>query len=101
VKKLISMFFCAVLSLMLLVPANAEGNLVATGTTTYNRAMDTTGTGAGTNGTATAPGVNTYGANNFRGTAAANDNNDMDWGWLGLLGLIGLAGLRGRNRERT
>ncbi|WP_157373549.1 WGxxGxxG family protein [Thermobacillus composti] len=31
--------------------------------------------------------------------AATDNNNDFDWGWLGLLGLIGLAGLRGRNRE--
>lgn len=32
-------------------------------------------------------------------TNAAN-NNDTDWGWLGLLGLIGLAGMMGRNRDR-
>ncbi|MUT67761.1 WGxxGxxG family protein [Paenibacillus sp. NEAU-GSW1] len=38
-------------------------------------------------------------ANRYRTTAA--DDNDMDWGWLGLLGLIGLAGLRNRGRERT
>lgn len=30
---------------------------------------------------------------------ADSDNNDVDWGWLGLLGLLGLAGLvRGRDR---
>jgi MYXO-CTERM domain-containing protein len=27
------------------------------------------------------------------------NDNDRDWGWLGLLGLIGLAGLRGRRRD--
>ncbi|QYR24182.1 WGxxGxxG-CTERM domain-containing protein [Paenibacillus sp. sptzw28] len=87
---------------MLLIPAHAEGHLVGTHGTAYTTGTGTgTGTGAGINGTATAPGMNTYGANNYRGTAAANDNNDMDWGWLGLLGLIGLAGLRNRNRERT
>ncbi len=32
---------------------------------------------------------------------AANTDNDMDWGWLGLLGLLGLAGLRNRNRETS
>lgn len=37
--------------------------------------------------------------NNFRATAATDNN--MDWGWLGLIGLLGLTGLRGRNRERT
>lgn len=38
-------------------------------------------------------------ANNYRATAA-DDNDGIDWGWLGLLGLIGLAGMRGRDRER-
>lgn len=33
--------------------------------------------------------------------AAANNDNGMDWGWLGLIGLAGLVGLRGRNPERT
>lgn len=28
-----------------------------------------------------------------------NDDNDFDWGWLGLLGLAGLAGLAGRKHE--
>jgi MYXO-CTERM domain-containing protein len=27
---------------------------------------------------------------------ATRDDDDMDWGWIGLLGLIGLAGLMGR-----
>jgi MYXO-CTERM domain-containing protein len=30
--------------------------------------------------------------------ATRDDDNDMDWGWIGLLGLIGLAGLA-RRRE--
>ncbi|MCA0757171.1 WGxxGxxG-CTERM domain-containing protein [Paenibacillus sp. N4] len=38
---------------------------------------------------------------NYRTNAAATNDNDMDWNWLGLLGLAGLLGLRGRNRERT
>ena len=28
--------------------------------------------------------------------ATRDDDDDMDWGWIGLLGLIGLAGLMGR-----
>jgi hypothetical protein len=28
-----------------------------------------------------------------------NNDNDFDWGWLGLLGLAGLAGLAGRKRH--
>jgi hypothetical protein len=52
---------------------------------------DTTGIGNyGTNNT----------GNNYQANAATNDN-DFDWGWIGLAGLVGLAGLRGRNRERT
>ncbi|MBP3962842.1 WGxxGxxG-CTERM domain-containing protein [Paenibacillus sp. DLE-14] len=39
-------------------------------------------------------------AGNYRANAV-NDDNDMDWGWLGLLGLIGLAGLRSRNHDRN
>ncbi|SFI54412.1 hypothetical protein SAMN02799624_01295 [Paenibacillus sp. UNC496MF] len=37
---------------------------------------------------------------NYRANAVDNDN-DFDWGWLGLLGLIGLAGLRSRNHDRN
>lgn len=39
----------------------------------------------------------TFRTNNLR-TNAVNDNN-VDWGWLGLLGLLGLAGLTGRNKN--
>lgn len=35
---------------------------------------------------------------NYR--AAATNDNDTDWGWLGLLGLVGLAGMMGRGRDR-
>jgi len=31
-------------------------------------------------------------------SAPSREDNNMDWGWLGLLGLIGLAGLRRRDR---
>jgi MYXO-CTERM domain-containing protein len=27
------------------------------------------------------------------------EDNDSDWGWLGLIGLAGLAGLAGRKRQ--
>ncbi|WP_017318904.1 WGxxGxxG family protein [Mastigocladopsis repens] len=42
-------------------------------------------------GATTAPGTTTE-------TRTADDNN-FDWGWLGLLGLLGLAGLAGRKRN--
>lgn len=29
------------------------------------------------------------------------EDNNFDWGWLGLLGLLGLAGLAGRKEEPT
>ncbi|MGO4108185.1 WGxxGxxG family protein [Paenibacillus sp. YAF4_2] len=41
---------------------------------------------------------NSVRTNSYRANAA--DDNDFDWGWLGLLGLIGLAGLRNRGRDR-
>lgn len=28
------------------------------------------------------------------------EDNNFDWGWLGLLGLLGLAGLAGKNKHR-
>ncbi|HEY9668997.1 MAG TPA: WGxxGxxG family protein [Coleofasciculaceae cyanobacterium] len=34
-------------------------------------------------------------------TVAVEDDNDTDWGWLGLLGLLGLAGLLGKKRRAT
>lgn len=41
----------------------------------------------------------TYTTTPRQGVDAVNDDNDFDWGWLGLLGLIGLAGLAGRKNE--
>jgi hypothetical protein len=39
--------------------------------------------------------------NNIQRTAAGTQDNDRDWGWIGLAGLLGLLGLRGRdNRGR-
>ncbi len=32
-------------------------------------------------------------------TVTTYDNNDFDWGWLGLTGLLGLAGLAGKKRR--
>jgi LPXTG-motif cell wall-anchored protein len=34
-----------------------------------------------------------------QGVDNTDNNNDFDWGWLGLLGLGGLAGLAGRKRR--
>ncbi|MEB3281846.1 MAG: WGxxGxxG family protein [Lyngbya sp.] len=34
-------------------------------------------------------------------TLEYEDDNDFDWGWLGLIGLAGLAGLRGRKHDET
>jgi MYXO-CTERM domain-containing protein len=34
-----------------------------------------------------------------RPIADTRDDDDSNWGWLGLLGLIGLAGLLGRDRS--
>ncbi len=59
--------------------AGADGSY-----TGYGHGYGTTGTG-------------TYGTNSYN--ALATDDDNMDWGWLGLLGLLGLAGLRGRNRD--
>lgn len=48
--------------------------------------------------TTTTPG-DTYTTSPRQDVNTANDDNDFDWGWLGLLGLIGLAGLAGRKHE--
>jgi hypothetical protein len=37
--------------------------------------------------------------NNIQRTAAGTQDNDRDWGWIGLAGLLGLLGLRGRDRD--
>lgn len=51
--------------------------------------MSTTGTNTGN-----------YDTSSYRAYATTADDNDMDWGWLGLIGLLGLAGLRGRDKRR-
>ena len=33
-------------------------------------------------------------------TTDMDDDNDMEWGWIGLLGLAGLLGLRGRDERK-
>lgn len=33
-------------------------------------------------------------------TANMDDDDDMEWGWLGLLGLLGLAGLKRRDDRK-
>jgi MYXO-CTERM domain-containing protein len=33
--------------------------------------------------------------------ATTTQDDDSDWGWIGLLGLAGLAGLAGRRRDNT
>jgi hypothetical protein len=39
---------------------------------------------------------------NQPGVVYENEDNDFDWGWLGLFGLLGLAGLAKKNdREPT
>ena len=34
-----------------------------------------------------------------RGVIYETEDNDFDWGWLGLIGLFGLAGLGGKKRR--
>jgi MYXO-CTERM domain-containing protein len=36
---------------------------------------------------------------NEPGIVYENEDDDFDWGWLGLLGLLGLAGLAKKNRQ--
>jgi len=77
-KKILASFLAGLsLALVLAVPAFAENNNMNTND------MNT----------------NNVNANNYNANATGNDN-DMDWGWLGLIGLAGLAGLRRRNPER-
>ncbi|WP_143089006.1 WGxxGxxG family protein [Paenibacillus sp. UNC496MF] len=79
----------------------SAGVLSARGTVT-NNAND----GGMNNQTYNSQGMN---ANSYNATSttggnyranAANDNNGMDWDWLGWLGLLGLIGLRGRSHNR-
>lgn len=87
-KGLAGFLAAALLSLMLAVPAFAQGE-----------ADTTTGGTAVNNGTANTQG--TYqGGTGTTGMFGTADNGGTDWGWLGLLGVIGLAGLFGGNRNR-
>jgi hypothetical protein len=108
-NKMLKLILTSVLMFSLAFPALAEGtrNTAATnGVTTNrvdnfdrdNRMFDMNGVNNRMdNRTTTDFRTNNFDNGNFRTTAA--DDNDMDWGWLGLLGLIGLAGLFNRNRE--
>lgn len=58
----------------------------------HQAAVSQTETAPDTTGTTTAPGAQVQGTD-------YENNNDFDWGWLGLLGLAGLAGLAGRKRD--
>lgn len=77
--KKICMSFLAAMSIacMLVVPVSAENN----------------------NRNANDMNANNVNARSYNTNAATNDN-DIDWGWLGLIGLAGLAGLRRRTPER-
>jgi MYXO-CTERM domain-containing protein len=37
--------------------------------------------------------------NNLRRTATGTQDDDYDWGWIGLAGLLGLLGLRRRDNR--
>jgi len=107
-KKLTMLAFVLLLSLGFAAASFAENTTGTTATTDHTTGM----TGTATDGTYTGNGFanpfrNTMNGANTRGTrtydtsyARANDN-DVDWGWLGLLGLIGLAGLWSRDRQRS
>lgn len=43
--------------------------------------------------------MNRYNPTPVTNPAATDDDDDTDWGWLGLLGLAGLLGLRRRDRD--
>ncbi|WP_410768093.1 WGxxGxxG family protein [Fontibacillus sp. BL9] len=80
-KSLTAMLVTALISAVLVLPASAYGN--NTNGTDMN---NTTG--------------GNYSTNNVRANAANNNDNGMDWGWLGLIGLLGLAGMRRRETDR-
>ncbi|KQO04619.1 WGxxGxxG family protein [Paenibacillus sp. Leaf72] len=93
-KKLFPLLFTLViLSSALSIPAFAQGT-PSLSHATNNSQMNSYGTNNNTEGNTN------LNANNYR-TNATTDDNDFDWGWLGLLGLAGLFGLRSRDRERT
>ncbi|WP_114383559.1 WGxxGxxG family protein [Paenibacillus prosopidis] len=98
---LICIFAC--LTLVFAIPAFADNGNTGTMGTYNNRGINNTAPDTGMR-TDMNRGINqtnrALGTDNYRATAAGDDNN-MDWGWLGLIGLLGLAGLRNRDRERT
>lgn len=94
-KKICSLLFVfAILSSALSIPAFAQESnrvdMMAMDNSTSNATMSGYGTDRALN----------MNANNYRTNAATDDNNN-NWGWIGLLGLAGLFGLRKSNRERT
>jgi hypothetical protein len=110
-KKLTMLAFVLLLSLGFAAASFAENTTGTTGTTATTD--HTTGmTGTTTDGTYTGNGfanpfrnpmngVTTRGTRTYDTSYARANNNDVDWGWLGLLGLIGLAGLWSRDRQRS
>jgi len=94
-KSLKTLLVTALISSALALPASAYG-------TTGSGAGGTTGTGGGNMTDNTTGNYSTrgnYTTNNVRANAA--DRNDgVDWGWLGLLGLLGLAGMRRKETDR-
>jgi hypothetical protein len=59
--------------------------------------MKTTAFGIPTWGNAQAPSTDNPNAP----SAAADRDDDMDWGWIGLLGLAGLLGLKRREHNEA
>lgn len=81
-KRLAVSVITAAMSILLVVPAFANGN----------------GNGGVSNGMNTNSTDGRYNTNSVH-TNATNDNDGIDWGWLGLLGLFGLAGLRNKRHD--
>ncbi|WP_127530348.1 WGxxGxxG family protein [Paenibacillus kobensis] len=106
-RKAISMFAVASCLTMMLAAGHSEAASTSTtvGSGLQSSAYNGTNEGYNTNNynNTVGNGMNATSYNNegnYRTRALANDDNDFDWGWLGLLGLIGLAGMRSRSRER-
>ena len=103
-KELLSLTLAGTMILGTSVVAFGQGT-GSTGSTgsTGGTSVGGTGSTGGTTGSGSTVGSSgsTSGAGSTAGTTAGTTNNDdgMDWGWLGLGGLIGLAGLMGRKRD--
>ncbi|AJS58490.1 WGxxGxxG family protein [Paenibacillus sp. IHBB 10380] len=94
----LTIFSCA-LSLPAFAQQTSRDNMMITNNTRMNNNFDTNSTtNTQTNGYEIDSNRNN--SNNYR-TNAVTDDNDFDWGWLGLLGLTGLFGLRNRDHERN